>query len=173
MPKVKKRTDEELRKIAWDAMNQKLFMSDQFRSPDEAERMLRLVFIPLGFLEKKGIAEIKRRKVAHFYEYYERALPRSVNGLPQFISCYSLTDSEYAAVRKYEAKFRAEADALLHPKKKNEQKEKVQDEKGMHLREGNGSDHQRGPAGRAGREKRPVRRRAQGSTRRGDVQHGR
>ena len=114
-PRERPRTDGEIRELAADAAEGKLFGSWQFNSPAEAKSMIPVVFMVMSFMEKKDLKDLKDREVVHFYEYVHKAGPRSVNGYPCFMSMHVLTAGEwerfipaYEEYRKMQARFRNE-----------------------------------------------------------------
>jgi hypothetical protein len=56
--------------------------------------MLRMVFMPLAFIDKEAHEQMKADEVDMFYEYVSEAGPRSVNGMPIFMSVQTLTRTE-------------------------------------------------------------------------------
>jgi hypothetical protein len=106
-------THEEVVKLARELVTNQVFMSDRIINP---ERMLHLVFMPLAFLKKKDIALFKKEGVAHFYEYNRLATPRSINGLPMFMSCHRINSTDYARVIEKEREMRTALEEITNAK---------------------------------------------------------
>jgi hypothetical protein len=104
--KRKDRPDEEIKKLAQDAIFGQLFCSDQIPE-SQLGQMLRMVFMVLAFMDKKAIKQMEKEDIVAFYEYNNKAIPgRAINGFPIFMSCGSLTRTEYAKFRQYEKDMR-------------------------------------------------------------------
>lgn len=87
------KTDEELRQLAVDIIDGKVFTSDMIRETD-LSRSLTFVFFPLLFLEQKDKDELIADNAVVFYEYYDKAGLRGMNGYPIFMSFAYLTRDE-------------------------------------------------------------------------------
>lgn len=57
-------------------------------------KMLPMVFMPLGLIEKARIKEMLDQGVSFFYEYMNKAGERSVNGYPMFMSFNTLNKEQ-------------------------------------------------------------------------------
>jgi hypothetical protein len=97
--------EKEIRRLAIDIFKEKVFTSDMFNSQEECERMLPSVFMPFIFINKDDefFTKIKEAKDVIVYEYYDKAAPRSVNGLPIFSSFCILLNEECELLRKFVA----------------------------------------------------------------------
>lgn len=95
-------TDAEITTLARDIVTNRVFVSDQLHSQKDLE----LVFPVILFMKKKALQELLDGGVFAFYEYLERAAPRTVNGLPMFFSCRWLTKDEYQHVHAEERRMR-------------------------------------------------------------------
>lgn len=82
------RTDQELRQIAVDLIEGKIFCDRHLKLKGENERMLLSVFMPLSLWED-AVEWVK--DAGMIYEYLSEALPRTINGYPMFTSCQKLT----------------------------------------------------------------------------------
>jgi len=80
----------ELRKLAWDIANNQVFCSWMLRDIN----LLRSVFMPLIFMDKKQIEDMEKQKVVHFCEYYDKAGKMAINGHPIFWSFKCITENE-------------------------------------------------------------------------------
>lgn len=81
------KTHEELRQLAVDIVSGLVFTSAHFRDDVELENLLQMVFMPLIFMSKEDIEELRANDIHIIYEYYSKAGPRGINGKPIFMSC--------------------------------------------------------------------------------------
>jgi len=93
------RSDEELKKIALGIFKGEIFTSWNIRPEDQ--HLLPLIFMPLGFIKPEQIKELEEKKIVAVFEYLDKALPKTVNGYPIFMSCQLLTQEEAEKVIKY------------------------------------------------------------------------
>jgi len=101
-PNKRYHTDEDLKRLAKDMVGNQIFCSDQIPKHER----LTLVFPIVAMMDKGAHRQMKKHNVVHVYEYYNKALPRGVNGLPMFMSCHLLTKQDYLKLREYEDKIR-------------------------------------------------------------------
>ena len=87
-------TPEELKQIAIDLRAGKIFSDRHCQSPEEVS----MVFMVLMFLDQKAIDEFKANPPGLIYEYLTEAGPRSVNGMPCFMSHRYLTVDDAKAM---------------------------------------------------------------------------
>lgn len=87
-----KHTDQELKDIAKDIYRNNIFTDWHIENPED----IKLSFMILRFMEKEDFED-----VGLVYEYMSKAGPRSVNGLPTFMSCRLLNIKEVVVVREY------------------------------------------------------------------------
>lgn len=80
---------EELKTLAQDILTNKVFTDRHCRELQD----LPLVFMPLALMTKEQ-AESTLGDVGMIYEYYDKAAPVGVNGLPVFMSFQKLTLAE-------------------------------------------------------------------------------
>jgi hypothetical protein len=104
------KTDDELKQIAKDIFSHKIFTSTMLREGDE--RLLSSVFMPVLFMEKEQIEELEKNDVVAFYEYFDEAGPRSVNGYPIFMSANTLTRSEYNRTMEFYKQVKEKMDSI-------------------------------------------------------------
>ena len=95
------RTDEELKKIAMDIVDDKIFTSDMVRNPSE----IGMVFMPVLLGGLKDMDEDKKKDVRVLFEYYSEAMPRGINGYPTFPSVQILFKEEVPIIQKYVDKY--------------------------------------------------------------------
>ena len=94
------RTDEELRKMALDYINGKVFTSFDIR-PGERESITTSVFLPLVFMSEDDRQSMIEEKIVMFYEYFNKAGGRSVNGYPTFFSCHIMNEEDQKKWAEY------------------------------------------------------------------------
>jgi hypothetical protein len=82
---VRKRTRDELKKLAAD-----LAAGDIYTSLQVEDRILPLVFMPLAMLSREDVETLdalpREQQPGIFFEYLDKAGPRSINGHPIFWS---------------------------------------------------------------------------------------
>lgn len=88
------RSEKQLRKIALDIADGKVFGTWMLH--ENETNMIGHIFMPFILGGKEFADQLIANKIAHFFEYYEKAGPRSINGYPIFwsIRCVSETESE-------------------------------------------------------------------------------
>jgi hypothetical protein len=62
------------------------------------QRDISLVFMHLVFAEREVIEELEAQGIVAFYEHMSERQARSVNGMPTFFSCHTLTREENVVV---------------------------------------------------------------------------
>jgi hypothetical protein len=90
------RTDAELEQLAQDVIADKVFTSMQVRRMED----MTMVFMMLAFLEREDVEWLKSQDIYFFYEYMDKALPRSINGYPCFLSMQYLSREDYNKLAK-------------------------------------------------------------------------
>lgn len=103
-----KRTDEEIKKLAEDLVADRVFISDFCRQPED----ISLVFMVLGMLDQATIDRWKALDVSAFYEYYDKAGPRSINGYPCFSSAHPLIREDHQRLYEIAKKIKAAIDGV-------------------------------------------------------------
>ena len=83
------RTDQQIRQLALDVADGRVFLTTDAREIELAFSMI------LAFLTEEHRKDLEERDVVAFYEHISKAGPRSVNGLPMFMSACTLTREEY------------------------------------------------------------------------------
>lgn len=78
------KTDQEIRQLALDVCAGRVFGT--WSHPEAAN----LSFSILSLLDASHLKAMQDEKIAHIYEYLDKAGPRSINGLPSFFSFRSL-----------------------------------------------------------------------------------
>lgn len=100
-----RKTEEEINKLARDVIENRIFLSVHIRHQHD----LPFVFMPLVFAHKRVIRMLDWWDITLFYEYYDKAGPRSVNGYPTFFSMYYLDRTDH---QRLSAKVQAIAKAI-------------------------------------------------------------
>lgn len=93
------KTDEELRLLALDLVNEKVFPS--WGLPVEKTYLLFHIFMPLKFLDEDDFASFKKQNVVAFYEYFDSSKGTCINGYPIFSSFHTLTGTEANKLVEY------------------------------------------------------------------------
>jgi hypothetical protein len=95
-------SEEELRKVAADFVENRIFTTMQIRKTDAD--MLQVIFIPLMFIVESGAW---MANAAFLYEYMDKAGLREANGYPCFFSVKKLTKHDYPAFVRYVEDYKA------------------------------------------------------------------
>ena len=101
------RTDEQLKDIAMDILNEKIFTS---RHLSHDSSLIPMVFLPLALMKEEQIEGFKNVKT--IFEYYNKASSRGINGYPCFMSCETLTKKEDEKVLNYYKVFKEEMNKM-------------------------------------------------------------
>lgn len=80
---------EELTQLAIDVVTNKVFMTQDIQAIDSAFMVI------LALLDDESRQKMIDAKPVAFYEYYEKAGPRSVNGYPSFFSMQWIPEEEW------------------------------------------------------------------------------
>jgi hypothetical protein len=89
--------DEELKQIAEDLWAGRIYSN---RNMNDI-KLIDSVFMPLMFLDRRKLKQLQHLKVDFFYEYIDKAGPRSINGMPVFTSVRCLTKPETARMFEF------------------------------------------------------------------------
>lgn len=99
MERVK--TDEELKEMAKDLHAGRIFTDRHLPEGEKAS----LVFMVLALMDSKQLDEFKKNvdeeKIFMVYEYMEKAGPRTINGMPMFMSFQSLNKPDTEKMLEY------------------------------------------------------------------------
>lgn len=91
-----RKTDEEIATLAKRVYRNEIFMSWNIENNAD----LPLVFLPISFFEKEAVQQLVDDGIGYFYEEYDKALPRSVNGYPCFGSMHVLSEEDGLRIAK-------------------------------------------------------------------------
>lgn len=80
----------ELKQVGIDMYHGSVFHTAMIRRVDEVP----LVFVVLRFLTQEQLEKEAKDGVVAYYEYINKALPRSINGMPMFVSCRKLNKDQ-------------------------------------------------------------------------------
>lgn len=82
----RQKTDEELRQLCIDVYGGKVFTDRDCKRPED----IGMVFMVIGLAGIEAETE-----PALIYEYFDKAGPRSVNGMPIFMSCNVMNQADF------------------------------------------------------------------------------
>lgn len=106
------KTDEELKQLAKDLYKGEIFTDRQIND----SRLLRSVFIPLSLFDEEQAAQfrttVENGKVNLLYERINKAGPRSINGMPIFMSFQTLDTEETKKLFEYYQKIKEVIDSV-------------------------------------------------------------
>jgi len=111
------RSDDELRQLAVDLFDQKVFCDRFIMNCTGTDLMM--VFLPLALGAFEGMSEAEVEDINFFYEYYSEALPSSINGRPIFSSVNFLTKPETITMFKFYDEYRDMKTKFIKPSVKN------------------------------------------------------
>ena len=104
--------DKKLKQLAQDLLAGRIFTDRHMNDGTMAQ----MVFMPISFFDEKQMAKFKADidsgKIFMIYEYVEKAGPRTVNGMPIFMSYRSLNKEQFEKVMDYFNKIKAAIDAV-------------------------------------------------------------
>lgn len=90
---VPRMTDDALRAFVDDYLRERIFTSADIRNPGTA---LGMVFLPVAFGAFAGWPKEKLEEIGTIWEYMKKAMPRSVNGMPMFMSMRTIHRVDWA-----------------------------------------------------------------------------
>lgn len=89
---IESKTEKELNQIVRDLHAGQIYTD--LHIPEHETMGLVMVFLPLAFMDKEASQKIVEGKPGMFYEYLSKAGPRSINGMPTFLSMQSLNEED-------------------------------------------------------------------------------
>jgi hypothetical protein len=110
--------EKELKQLAIDISENKVFGTFHMNKCEIAN--LSAVFMPVIFMTDEQRKESSDNNIVHFYEYYDKAGPRSVNGMPCFFSMCQINKNDWDKVVKYIKEYEVRVKSFLD---KDENKE--------------------------------------------------
>ena len=118
MKKIAIKTDNELKQIAVDLFDGKIFTDRHCRS--EREVTSSFMIISLGGLSK--MSKKRREDIGMIYEYLSDAAPVSMNGNPVFFSMRILTKNETKKMFEFYENYKTLKESFLVSKENNSKK---------------------------------------------------
>lgn len=97
-------TDEEIKEFAVALISGAVFTDRSLPKPDP--HMLRMVFMPLAFGGLSHLSKEDCKKIGCLYEFMDKAMPSSMNGLPIFGSMRIMSITDWDRVVKIYEKIR-------------------------------------------------------------------
>src|SRR5258708_6292731 len=94
-PSIRQKSDEELRQLALDTVEDRVFTSLHVE-PGEIVHVFMLIVLMLPEERKEYLADC-----AVLYEYLDKASPRAINGLPNFLSVNKLGFADFERWRDF------------------------------------------------------------------------
>lgn len=102
---LKDRTEEELKQIARDLFHGKI-LTTRHQALIDNPGDISHVFMPLLFLAPELRERFQKQSPAMIFEYLEKAGPRTLNGMPMFMSMQWLDKEEDEKVMEYYRKLK-------------------------------------------------------------------
>jgi hypothetical protein len=122
---IESKTEKELNQIARDLHAGRIYTD--LHIPEHEAMGLIMVFLPLGFMEKGAREELLNDEPGLLYEYLDEANPRSVNGMPTFMSMQILNKKD---AEKVLDKTRKLDDAISEALGENDEEKTEEDDDG-------------------------------------------
>ena len=110
--------EKELRQLAIDIAENKVFGTFHMNKCEIAN--MSSVFMPLVFMTDEQREKMSKDKVVHLYEYYSEAGPRSVNGMPCFMSVRNIVNKDWKKIVKFIAEYNRKKTTFLNEINKEE-----------------------------------------------------
>ena len=110
--------DKELKQLAIDISENKVFGTFHMNKCEIAN--LSAVFMPVVFMTDEQRQESSDNNIVHFYEYYDKAGPRSVNGMPCFFSMCQINEDDWKKVVKHIKEYEVRVKSFLDKKERKE-----------------------------------------------------
>ncbi len=106
--------EKELKQLAIDIAENKVFGT--FHMNENEMNSLQVVFMPFIALSEERRKKMRDDNVIHVYEYYDKAGPRSVNGMPCFFSFSEIIEKDWKKVVKYIKEYEVKKNSFLNKK---------------------------------------------------------
>lgn len=98
------KTDEELKQLAMDIYDNKVF-TNRHIEPGHMAKMMGSIFMPFGLGGLSNTPKEDMERIGLIYEYMDKAGPIAVNGYPTFMSMQFLTREQDTKMNEYYAKY--------------------------------------------------------------------
>lgn len=105
------KTDDQLKQLAKDILTGMVFTNNHL--PPDDPMALGIVFMPLVMMNDEQQKEFEAKQPGMVYEYLDKAGPRSMNGLPMFMSFQFITVDEYTKLRTFYDEAKAAATPIV------------------------------------------------------------
>lgn len=125
---IPNRLDNELRQIAQDILEEKIFTNRHISPRDN--NLIGTIFMVLMF---GGAEQIDPDDVGMIFEYYNKACKTAVNGYPIFSSCALLNKRDTKKVWEYYEKFKVAREKLFSSIKLDGEEQNKGDENGNNV----------------------------------------
>jgi len=113
--------EKELKQLAIDISENKVFGTFHMNKCEIAN--MSTVFMPIIFMNDEQRKESANNNIVHFYEYYDKAGPRSVNGMPCFFSMHQINLRDWKKVVKYIKEYEVRVKSFLDEDENKEPEE--------------------------------------------------
>ena len=110
--------EKELRQLAIDVSEKKVFGT--FHMSENDMNCLQSVFMPIVFMSEEQRQKLVDDNIIHFYEYYDKAGPRAINGMPCFTSMMNINKQNWEKVVKYIKEYEVKVKSFLNKDEKKE-----------------------------------------------------
>lgn len=104
------KTDKELKQIAHDLYQEKIFCDRYLHNPETELTMVFMVFL---FMDEKTLKNFQKEEPVFIYEYCTNSTGMQVNGYPTFFSCRHLNKEETEKMFKYYDTIKKTMDNIL------------------------------------------------------------
>ena len=86
----RQKSNNELRKLAVDIFKGMVFTDRHVQIKEDVPR----VFMPMALMGRQQVEDFQKKSPGLIYEYMDKALPKSINGMPMFLSFRFLSIEE-------------------------------------------------------------------------------
>jgi hypothetical protein len=109
---IKVRTNDELKQIAIDLYDGRIFSDRQVVNPKD----MAMVFMPLALGALSKMSKEDTDDINMIYEYLDKAGPRSINGMPNFFSVNLLRNAEAKTMFKFYDEYKGMKEKFMDKK---------------------------------------------------------
>ena len=110
--------DKELKQLAIDISEGKVYGTFHMNKCEISN--MGSVFMPLMFMTDEQRQKMSDEKVVHLYEHIDKAGPRSINGMPIFMSFSRIVDKDWKKIVKYIREYKVKVTSFLNKEEKKE-----------------------------------------------------
>lgn len=118
--------EKDLKQLSIDIVEKKVFGS--FYMSEQAMNQLGTVFMPFLFLSEEQKKEMQDQEILHLYEYYDKARPSSIDGMPIFSSMREINKTDWTKIVQYIKEYKARVKSFLRTKEKEPEEPTLFDE---------------------------------------------